>query len=83
MEQTNLGAKTLKELQVEAGIPVKELARRLGISVTTFATWTSGKAIPSAKHLAALAREFQKPLKVVCAALDIAVDGIPDDYQPE
>ena len=58
-----------------SGIPVAELARRIGVSRAAVYRWTAGESIPRSDHLAKLLQEVQAPRRVWSAALDAAAEG--------
>ena len=53
----------LKELRTRAGFSQEMAAERVGVSRQAVAKWESGRTIPSAENLAALAQLYQIPLE--------------------
>ena len=53
----------LKELRTRAGFSQEMAAERVGVSRQAVAKWESGRTIPTAENLAALARLYQIPLE--------------------
>jgi len=63
----------------ELGLTRVELGKRIGLSERGLADIELGNSIPKLETAVALARECNKPLKVMIAALGIDVSNIPDD----
>ncbi len=57
----------------------EELGRRIGLSYRTIAEWESGRKLPRFDNAVALARELGVSLKVLATAMQINVEGVPDD----
>ena len=57
---TGLG-KTLRRYRLNAGVGVKELAERLGVSATTIGYWENGRFNPTPEMMARLCRMFDIP----------------------
>lgn len=59
-----------------------EVAVDVGVSSRNVRDWENKGAIPSLDKAALLARSLGVSLKVLCRAMGIDVDGIPDDVSP-
>ena len=57
----------LKELRKEKGLPQKELAKKLNISITGYASWEQGLAEPSISAI-----------KNICKLFNISADELLD-----
>lgn len=60
-----------------------ELGSKLGLSYRTIAEWESGRKLPRFDNAVALARELGVSLKVLAKAMQINVEGVPDDSLQE
>ena len=54
--------KRLKELRTQSGFSQEMVAERIGVSRQAVTKWESGRTIPTAENLAALAQLYQVPL---------------------
>lgn len=54
--------KHLKELRIQSGFSQEMVAERIGVSRQAVTKWESGRTIPTAENLAALAQLYQVPL---------------------
>jgi transcriptional regulator with XRE-family HTH domain len=73
---------TLKTLREGSGMTQGELGKKLGLSYRAIAEWESGRKIPRFDNAVALARELGVSLKVLARAMQIEVEGVPDDETP-
>ena len=69
----------LKKLREECHLTQQKLSRMVGITERRLSAWENGKAKPSLENAASLARSLNISLKSLFDALEIDVDGIPDD----
>ncbi len=74
---------TLKALRESLRMTQEELGRRIGLSYRTIAEWESGRKLPRFDNAVALARELGVSLKVLATAMQINVEGVPDDELQE
>ncbi|MEB3179066.1 MAG: helix-turn-helix transcriptional regulator [Nostocaceae cyanobacterium] len=61
----------LKKLREEAGLSQEELARRVGVSVTTISRWERGASSPMLTV---------PQMKALCKALGKSLDELPDEF---
>ncbi len=69
----------LRLLREQASLTRPQVKQLIGVSERRQADWESGKAMPSAENLVALARLYKVSLKTMCRAMALDVTGIPDD----
>ena len=81
--ETNSAGITLKTLREGRGITQGELGSKLGLSYRAIAEWESGRKLPRFDNAVALARELGVSLKVLATAMQINVEGVPDDELQE
>ena len=55
----------LKELRTRTGFSQEMVAERVGVSRQAVTKWESGRTLPTAENLAALAQLYQVPLEVL------------------
>lgn len=70
---------TLKSLRNQLDISQEELARRLNLSFRTIGEWEGGRKVPRFDNAIALARELGVSLKTLASAMQLNVEGVPDD----
>lgn len=70
---------TLKSLRNQLNLSQEELARRLNLSFRTIGDWEGGKKMPRFDNAIALARELGISLKTLARAMQLDVEGVPDD----
>lgn len=61
---------TIEKIEIERrlrAVPAEALARRAGISVSTYARYVAGRRLPGARHMRALARALAMPPDRVCS----------------
>jgi transcriptional regulator with XRE-family HTH domain len=80
---TNPAEITLKTLREGRGMTQGELGSKLGLSYRAIAEWESGRKLPRFDNAVALARELSVSLKVLAKAMQINVEGVPDDSLQE
>jgi DNA-binding XRE family transcriptional regulator len=69
----------LKTLREGCSLTQPELGRLIGVSDRNIRDWEGGMSIPRLDRAVALARVLGVPLKVLCKAMKIDVEGVPDD----
>lgn len=74
---------TLKTLRERVNLTQPELSNRIGVGIRIIGDWESGRKIPRFDNAIALARELGVSLKVLARAMQINVEGVPDDELPE
>lgn len=62
-----------------ANLTQPELSDRIGVGMRIIGDWESGKKIPRFDNAAALARELGVSLKVLAKAMQINIEGVPDN----
>jgi transcriptional regulator with XRE-family HTH domain len=70
---------TLKTLRERANLTQPELSNRIGVGIRIISDWESGRKVPRFDNAVALARELGVSLKVLAKAMQINVEGVPDD----
>ncbi len=82
MNKENLKPKDdrpLRTLRKEANLTQEELAKMLGVSRNNIASYEAGKYYPQFDRAVAMARALNVPLKVLAKAMQIDVNGVPND----
>lgn len=74
---------TLKILRESANLTQPELSNRIGVGIRIIGDWESGRKLPRFDNAVALARELGVSLKVLAQAMQINVEGVPDDELQE
>ena len=74
---------TLKKLRERVNLTQPELSDRIGVGIRIISDWESGRKLPRFDNAVALARELGISLKVLAKAMQINVEGVPDDELPE
>ncbi len=74
---------TLKALRERANLTQPELSNRIGVGIRIISDWESGRKVPRFDNAVALARELGVSLKVLAKAMQINVEGVPDDSLQE
>ncbi len=74
---------TLKKLRERVNLTQPELSDRIGVGIRIIGDWESGRKLPRFDNAVALARELGISLKVLAKAMQINVEGVPDDELPE
>jgi transcriptional regulator with XRE-family HTH domain len=74
---------TLKTLRERANLTQPELSNRIGVGIRIISDWESGRKVPRFDNAVALARELGVSLKVLAKAMQINVEGVPDDSLQE
>lgn len=74
---------TLKALRESANLTQPELSNRIGVGIRIIGDWESGRKLPRFDNAVALARELGVSLKVLATAMQINVEGVPDDELQE
>lgn len=74
---------TLKSLRESLGLTQGELGSKIGLTYRAIAEWESGRKLPRFDNAVALARELGVSLKVLATAMQLNVDGVPDDELQE
>ena len=74
---------TLKTLRERANLTQPELSNRIGVGIRIIGDWESGRKLPRFDNAVALARELGVSLKVLAKAMQINVEGVPDDSLQE
>jgi transcriptional regulator with XRE-family HTH domain len=82
MNSGNQDQLTLKALRESTKLTQEQLSRRLHLSFRTVGDWETRKKIPRFDNAVALARELGVSLKVLARAMQLDVEGIPDDEPP-
>jgi transcriptional regulator with XRE-family HTH domain len=59
-------ARRMREWRASAQLPLKHVARDLGVSISIISEWEHGHRFPSVRHLEAVARYLKMP---VCCLL--------------
>jgi DNA-binding transcriptional regulator YiaG len=70
---------TLKKLRERANLTQPELSDRMNVGIRIIGEWESGRKLPRFDNAVALARELGVSLKVLATAMQINVEGVPDD----
>ena len=65
---------TLKQLRDRAGLSQENLARLVGVSSKTISNWERGTSVASLTVA---------QMKVLCEALGVTLDELPDDFRSE
>jgi transcriptional regulator with XRE-family HTH domain len=74
---------TLKKLRERANLTQPELSDRMNVGIRIIGEWESGRKLPRFDNAVALARELGVSLKVLATAMQISVEGVPDDELQE
>ena len=74
---------TLKTLRERVNLTQPELSNRIGVGIRIISDWESGRKVPRFDNAVALARELGVSLKVLAKAMQINVEGVPDDSLQE
>ncbi len=74
---------TLKKLRERVNLTQSELSDRIGVGIRIIGDWESGRKLPRFDNAVALARELGISLKVLAKAMQINVEGVPDDELQE
>jgi DNA-binding transcriptional regulator YiaG len=74
---------TLKKLRERVNLTQPELSDRIGVGIRIIGDWESGRKLPRFDNAVALARELGISLKVLAKAMQINVEGVPDDELQE
>lgn len=69
----------LRILREKAGLTRPQVKEKIGISERRQADWESGKALPNAENILAMAKLYQVSLKNIFRLLGLDVTKIPDD----
>ncbi|MGB8689427.1 MAG: helix-turn-helix transcriptional regulator [Microcoleus sp.] len=69
----------LRLLREKAGLTRPQVKEKIGISERRQADWESGKALPNAENILAMANLYQVSLKNMFRLLGLDVTKIPDD----
>ena len=69
----------LRLLREKAGLTRPQVKEKIGISERRQADWESGKALPNAENILAMASLYQVSLKTMFELLGLDVTKIPDD----
>ncbi|HBK97400.1 MAG TPA: hypothetical protein DD001_08690 [Microcoleaceae bacterium UBA10368] len=69
----------LRLLREQAGLTRPQVKEKIGISERRQADWESGKALPNAENILAIAKLYQISLKNMFRLLGLDVTKIPDD----
>ena len=70
---------SLRDFREDLGLSRTEVRLQTGVAERSLSDIEAGRAIPKLENLLALTRLYNKPLKVMIAALGMDVSGIPDD----
>ncbi|MDG2614697.1 helix-turn-helix transcriptional regulator [Thermoleptolyngbya sichuanensis XZ-Cy5] len=73
MSNENVITSPLVELRERAGLTQESLAQMLGVTDHTVRNWEKGRAE---------ARLTLKQFKILCAALKVTADELPDTFSP-
>ncbi len=74
---------TLKALRERANLTQPQLSDRIGVGIRIISEWESGRKLPRFDNAVGLARELGVSLKVLATAMQINVEGVPDDELQE
>ncbi len=74
---------TLKKLRERVNLTQPELSDRIGVGIRIISDWESGRKLPRFDNAVALARELGISLKVLAKAMQINVEGVPDEELQE
>lgn len=69
----------MKTIRISAGFTQAELAKRVGTSRNNIASYESGQYLPQLERAVALARALNVSLKELARAMNIDVEGVPND----
>jgi DNA-binding XRE family transcriptional regulator len=69
----------LEELRLKSKKTRAQVGREVGVSERNVYDWETGKFLPRLDRAVALARSLGIPLKTLCKAMEVDVEGIPDE----
>jgi len=70
---------TLKTLIEKSGLTQKQLAKRVGKSLSTITYWVSGEKLPRVDHFLRMAKALNVSPKQLAEAMGLDVSELPDD----